>query len=163
MLVLGYLVIITAVFLRWDLYSWCHCLQPTYLCLPLTGYIVARCYSATFSTYSHWFIFNWGRNVYTPLVLPRQHQFFSEDSTSSFDMYRCEHCPAVFTTRRLWRRHSRTQQIHLSSVWTYLHYSLWVTTTFGNWHCYHFDQGWANNAKQVLTPTKNRVKRAITY
>ena len=79
------------------------------LCFLLTRYFVACCYSATFSTHSHWLIFNWRQIVYKPWALLHQHQFFSE----RIPLYRPTCIDASNAQQYLqpggkWHRHSRT-------------------------------------------------------
>ena len=117
---------------------------------------------------SHWLNFNWGQNVYKPWALPRQHQFFSEDSSLPLIIYRCNHCPAVFTNRRQWRRHSRTHtpdslaigvstslppMLNCSNIWQH---------TFATTSSQTGPAG-SSPATRVLTPTKHRAKRVIRY
>ena len=82
-------------------------------------------------------------------------------------MYRCEDCSAVFTTKRQWRRHSRvhtrfacrkcgqnctdypTLQQHLTE-----HLATTATQT---------GPTGSSLATRVLTPSKHRAKRSVTY
>ena len=82
-------------------------------------------------------------------------------------MYRCEHCSAVFTTRRQWRRHS---QVHwrfacrkcghnctdYAALQQHLAEHLATTST-------QTGPSGASLAAKVLTPSKHRVKRAVSY
>ena len=82
-------------------------------------------------------------------------------------MYRCEHCSAVFTTRKQWCRHARIhtrfacrwcEHICANHAELQQHLATHLATTSTQ-----TGSAEATLATQVLTPTKYRAKRVTPY
>ena len=85
----------------------------------------------------------------------------------SINMYLCEHCSAVITTRRQWRHYTRVQSrfacrkcghncTNYSALQQHLAEHLSTTST-------QTGPSGASQATRVLTPSKHRLKRAVSY